>query len=75
MLLKYAAAFVEDVRFGLRMMGRTPGFTAVALFMIALGTGANAAIFSVVDAVLLRSPFPEPERLVCLALDAAAPAG
>ena len=63
MLLKYAAAFVDDVRFGLRMMGRTPGFTAVALLMIALGTGANAAIFSVVDAVLLRSPFPDPDRL------------
>src|SRR5687768_4663584 len=63
MMLKYAAAFADDVRFGLRMMGRTPGFTAVALLMIALGTGANAAIFSVVDAVLLRSPFPEPQRL------------
>ena len=60
---QHAAAFLDDVRFGLRVMARTPGFTAVALLMIALGTGANAAIFSVVDAVLLRSPFPDSERL------------
>ena len=63
MLLKYAAAFAGDVRFGLRMMGRTPGFTAVALAMIALGTGANAAMFSVADALLLRSPFATPDRI------------
>jgi putative ABC transport system permease protein len=60
---EYAAAFVDDARFGLRMMGRTPAFTAVALVMIALGTGANAAMFSVIDAVLLRSPFPDPARI------------
>jgi putative ABC transport system permease protein len=60
---QYAAAFLDDVRFGIRMMGRSPVFTTVALLMIALGTGANAAIFSVVDAVLLRSPFPDSERL------------
>jgi len=60
---QHAAAFLDDVRFGLRLMARTPGFTAVALLMIALGTGANAAIFSVVDAVLLRSPFPDSARL------------
>ncbi|HMC76822.1 MAG TPA: hypothetical protein VKH34_06805, partial [Vicinamibacterales bacterium] len=56
-------AFVDDARLGLRMLARTPGFTVVALVMTALGTGANAAMFSVVDAVLLRSPFPDSERL------------
>ncbi len=63
-LAQHAAVFAYDARFALRSMARTPGFTAAALLMIALGTGANAAMFSVVDAVLLRSPFPEPERLV-----------
>jgi putative ABC transport system permease protein len=71
MLRQYAAAFVDDVRFGLRMMGRTPGFTAVALLMIALGTGANAAMFSVIDAVMLRSPFTNPDRLAILRIQAA----
>jgi putative ABC transport system permease protein len=68
MLRKYAAGFVDDVRFGLRMMGRTPVFTAVALIMIALGTGANAAMFSVIDAVLLRSPFKDPDRIAIVRL-------
>jgi putative ABC transport system permease protein len=63
MLRRYAAAFVNDVRFGLRMMSRTPAFTAVALLMIALGTGANAAMFSVIDAVMLRTPFKDPDRI------------
>ena len=60
---QFAAAFLSDLRLGVRMMSRTPGFTLVALLMIALGTGANAAMFSVVDAVLLRSPFPDPARI------------
>jgi putative ABC transport system permease protein len=63
MLRRHAETFLSDVRYGLRSMARTPGFTAVALGMIALGTGANAAMFSVVDALLLRSPFPNPERI------------
>jgi len=63
MLREYCAAFADDVRFGLRMMGRTPAFTAVALAMIALGTGANAAMFSVIDAVMLRTPFEDPDRI------------
>jgi putative ABC transport system permease protein len=60
-------SFIQDLRYGLRSLLKTPGFTLVAVLTLALGVGANVAIFSVLQAVVLRDlPYQDPDRLAVL---------
>ncbi len=63
--LSFILSVLQDVRYGLRILAKNAGFSAIAILTLALGIGANAAIFGLVDSAFLRgSPFREPERLV-----------
>ncbi len=58
-------SFFRDLRYSVRMLGKSPAFTAVAVISIALGIGANTTVFSVINAVLLKSlPYKDPNSLV-----------
>ena len=63
--VNYVESFIQDVRYGLRMLAKNPGFTAVAIITFALGIGANTAIFTLVNTILLHPlPYPDSGRIV-----------
>src|SRR5437588_7541928 len=67
-IVLWLESVLQDARFGLRMLRRTPGFTVVAVLTVALTIGATAAVFTVINSVLLRPlPYENPNRLIVIA--------
>ena len=67
--VNFVDSLVQDLRYGVRMLRKNPGFTAVAVLTLAIGIGANTAVFTVLNGVLLRPmPFPEADRLFLVSL-------
>ena len=59
--------FFQDIKFGIRMLGKSPGFTLVAILTLALGIGVNSTVFTLVNAVLIKGlPFPNPDELIAI---------
>ena len=62
--------FIQDIKFGLRMLGKSPGFTLVAVLTLALGIGVNSTVFTLVNAVLIKGlPFPDPDEIIAMRTD------